>query len=433
MKLLPNSLLGRTALMIALLIILSQVAWFGIVRLFFLENSRNNHAYPLTRDIILAQAALNTLPADRVPSFLAQASTQYGLRIVKDSTAHPVLRRLDNTPFKDLEARLRKTFGPGILVRTEPSSDNLWIRFPVGGQLYWLAIPHNRLWKAFPVDLLLWVAIGLLIAIVGAYLIIFRLNRQLDAVLQAARTIGSGRIPQVLKEAGPQEIRDLSRGINQMVEDLKKLDAERRLMLAGISHDLRTPLTRLRIGIELAGKNIAPALSIGMVRDVEDMDAILTQFLDYARDGSEESPELADFNQIVFDVCQRYTDTGAAVRQETGILPLLRCRKLAVRRLVTNLVDNAVRYGGKDVEVHTEPTGHGVRLTVADRGPGIQSVEPQSLLQPFARENASRSEQRGAGLGLTIAERIVRVHGGELTIHNREGGGLLVCVEIPND
>lgn len=430
MKLLPNTLIGRTALLIALLIILSQVAWFSVVRVFLIPPLRAAHANPIVSTIVMARAALETIPINKRQAFLDGVNTHQGFRIVQDTAPQTTFKDSGEKLPGDLATSLRKAFGSSVLLKTEPTTHDLWIGFPVQGQMFWLILPRNRVGPLFPLDLLIWVALGLIIAVAGAYLVIFRLNRQLHRVLEAARTIGRGETPGALEETGPEEIRDLSRGFNQMAEGLQKLDSERRLMLAGISHDLRTPLTRLRIGIELAHNAIEPTLCHGMIHDIEDMDSILMQFLNYARDGSEEELQTADFNQIVSDVCQRYNVSGNKIKTELASFPPFKLRKLAIRRMVSNLIENAVRYGDKEIEVQTQGFKSKVMFKVLDRGPGIQNVSPNEVIKPFVRENKSRGDQISAGLGLTIADRIARMHGGELCLSNREGGGLVVSVEI---
>ncbi|MGH8283394.1 MAG: ATP-binding protein [Gammaproteobacteria bacterium] len=430
MKFLPNTLIGRTALLIALLIILSQVAWFGIVRIFFIPPLRAAHANPVVSTIVMARTALETLPDDKRQAFLDDINAHQGFRIVQDGSPQATFKNSGEKTPSDLATSLKQTFGSSILLKSEPRTHDLWIRFPVRNQLYWLVLPRSRFHALFPLDLLIWVALGLIIAFIGAYLVVFRLNRQLHKVLEAARAIGRGETPGALQETGPEEIRDLSRGFNQMAEGLQKLDSERRLMLAGISHDLRTPLTRLRIGIELAGNGVEPALSRGMVHDIEDMDSILMQFLDYARDGSEEPPQFADFNQIVFDVCHRYNVSGNRIKTKLGEFSGFAFRKLAMRRMISNLIDNAVRHGGKEIEVLTRKQKDRIVLEVMDRGPGIRNVSPREVIKPFVRDDTSRGEQVSAGLGLTIADRIAKMHGGELRLANREGGGLVATVEV---
>jgi two-component system osmolarity sensor histidine kinase EnvZ len=276
-----------------------------------------------------------------------------------------------------------------------------------------------------------WGTFALLTSTVGAYVIFYWLRRQLQSVVRAARMLGSGQAPPRLPETGPEEIRELSHGFNQLAGNLETLEADRRLMLVGISHDLATPLTRLRLGLELMQIKGDLTQIPGMIRDVEDMNAILAQFKDYARSGKEEQLAAVDFNQIVADVCGRYIAAGNAIRSDFGQLPVITCRPLAMRRLVTNLVDNAARYGSRDFEVSTRVEGGKLVFAVVDRGPGIVSTDPNHFVKPFAREGLSRGTPLGAGLGLSIVDRIAKAHGGDLYLQNRDGGGLAVTVTLP--
>jgi two-component system osmolarity sensor histidine kinase EnvZ len=276
-----------------------------------------------------------------------------------------------------------------------------------------------------------WALFALVVCTVGVYIIFYWLRRQLQSLLGAARILGDGHTPVPLPETGPEEIRELSRGFNQLALNLEALESDRRLMLVGISHDLSTPLTRLRLAIELAQMKPDVSQLSGMIQDIEEMNGILIQFSDYAKTGKEEDAVVADFNQVVADVCQRYVAVGKDVRSNLGMLPAVGFRPLAVRRLVTNLVDNAARYADSGIEVNTSYLDGKVTLSVLDQGPGIQSMDPNSLMKPFARENIARGTQLGAGLGLSIVDRIAKTHGGSLILSNRPEGGLAATVAIP--
>jgi two-component system osmolarity sensor histidine kinase EnvZ len=276
-----------------------------------------------------------------------------------------------------------------------------------------------------------WALFALIVCTIGVYIIFYWMRRQLQNLLNAARILGRGRMPPPLPETGPEEIRDLSRGFNQLALNLETLESDRRLMLVGISHDLSTPLTRLRLAIELMPMKPDVNQLPGMIQDIEEMNGILVQFADYAKTGKEEEPALGDFNLVVAEVCQRYVSAGKVVHADLARIPAFNFRALAVRRLVTNLIDNAARYGSSEIEVNTRYHGGLVTLSVLDQGPGIQSVDPNTLIKPFAREDVARAAQLGAGLGLSIVDRIAKTHGGSLTLGNRPKGGLAATVTIP--
>jgi two-component system osmolarity sensor histidine kinase EnvZ len=315
----------------------------------------------------------------------------------------------------------------------------------IANQFLWLAVVRplvfNRYVGAYQVNHpagvlrlyveLEWGLFALLTSSVGVYVVFFWLRRQLRDVVLAARVMGTGKTPPRLSETGPEEIRALSSGFNQMAVNLEMLEADRRLMLVGISHDLSTPITRLRLALELMQMKSDVSQAHGMLDDLEEMQAIIRQFTDYAKTGREEDASLGDLNQMVLEVCRRYRAIGKHIATELHALPLFAFRPLAMRRLVTNLLDNAIRYGIRDVSIRTQRSPQGITLTVEDRGPGISSIDPQLLIKPFAREDLARSAQGGAGLGLSIVERIAKDHGGTLGIANRPGGGTMATVTLP--
>jgi len=214
-----------------------------------------------------------------------------------------------------------------------------------------------------------------------------------------------------------------------MSTDLARLDADRTLFLAGVSHDLRTPLSRLRLGLEMSGADAQ--LKDGMTADIEEMDRIINRFLDFARTDGGESPQHADLAAIAADVAEHYRRHGRPVATDFEGVPELPLQTMAMRRVVLNLVDNALRYGGKEVGIAVRAEDHAVVLQVTDRGPGIPLSEVERLKRPFTRLEVARSDKGGAGLGLAIVERVVRAHRGRLELLPREGGGLIAQIRLP--
>jgi two-component system osmolarity sensor histidine kinase EnvZ len=214
-----------------------------------------------------------------------------------------------------------------------------------------------------------------------------------------------------------------------MLSNLRQIEQDRALLLAGVSHDLRTPLSRLRLGVEVETRD-AQARQ-GMVDDIEEMDRIISQFLDFARDGRDTPLEVHDPNDIVATVVERHRRAGQDVRFTRGELPRLPLRTTAFLRLVGNLVDNALRHGAPPVEIATRTENGSVVLEVADRGRGIPPDQVEHLKRPFTRGEPARSGAAGAGLGLAIVERIARLHGGTLDLLLREGGGTLARLTLP--
>jgi len=425
---LSNRLLVRTALLFALLLIVSQVIWIAVGSLLFLKPVRVGYVTQLATYVMLARSALASMPRDARPAFLEEVNRQSNIRVVPIHPPYGEAMAPDREFPPPMAMSLRNMAGNDVSARMGSPEANTWIRFVAAGQPYWLVVSPGR--PPFPVPLLTSIVIALVVSTGGAYLLIARLNRRLHAVVQASRAIGRGEIPAAIAVEGPDEIQELSRGFNQMSEGLQRLDADRRLMLAGISHDLRSPLGRLRLNVELSESGLDSTTAGAMVRDIKEIDAILGQFLEFARDESDEPAQQCDLNAIVSEICEGYRLSGHDVRAVLGPVELANLRAVAVRRLITNLVENGVRYAQKQIEVATSRTDDDqIVLTVADRGPGIRSGSPDALIKPFAREDDSRSRP-GSGLGLTLVDRIARAHGGSVKLMNRPDGGLLVVVTL---
>jgi two-component system osmolarity sensor histidine kinase EnvZ len=199
-------------------------------------------------------------------------------------------------------------------------------------------------------------------------------------------------------------------------------------MLAGVSHDLRSILTRLRLGIAL---DASEERSTALIRHVDEMNRLIGQFLDYAKPLQESDATTMDLNEVVGTVVAEFEAEGVSVNYTVDALPLARLQPLAVRRLLANLMDNALRHAGGEVEVRTSCANGFVHVQVLDRGPGVSPAELGQLTQPFFRTPAARARVSGSGLGLAIAHRIVEAHGGFLRMALRAGGGLRVDVGFP--
>jgi two-component system osmolarity sensor histidine kinase EnvZ len=411
----------------ALLLIVSQLIWIAVGSLIFLKPMRAGYVRQLATYVKLARSALTSMPSDARPEFLEQVNVQSNIRVMPIHPPYGEAMAPDREFSPPMATSLRSMAGNDVSARMGNPEANTWIRFVAGGQPYWLVVSPGR--PPFPVPLLTSVVIALVVSSGGAYLLIASLNRRLHAVVEASRAIGRGEIPAAVAVEGPEEIQELSRGFNQMSEALQRQDAERRLMLAGISHDLRSPLVRLRLHVELGRPELNSTVTDAMVRDIQEIDAILGQFLEFAWNESDESPRETDLNAIVSEVCAGYRLSGHDVTTVLGAVGLANLREVGVRRLIRNLVDNGVRYGEKDIEIATSRNDGHIVVAVADRGPGIRNASPDALIKPFAREDISRSKP-GSGLGLTMVDKIARAHGGSVKLMNRPEGGLLVVVTL---
>ena len=320
----------------------------------------------------------------------------------------------------------------GLVLRTTHDDAAIWVNVDTVQRRYWLAVPVDRLNTVVPIVISMFAGFALMGGFALAILLSTRYRTRLTCFSEALRRIGTGDVVVLLPEAGGGSERDFSEAFNTMSRSLQRLDAESRLLLGGISHDLRTPLTSMRLGLELAKDDMEPGLAASLYQDANDLESILNQFLDYARDDTLESVEGGDINELILDIAKRVTDRGHDIDLDLSPLPMFRFRKLAMRRLITNLVNNAVNYGGRGMGVLTRATSdRGIVISVVDRGPGVEESQLRQMMRPFVRGALQDNRHPGSGLGLTIASRIARIHGGTLSLQNRPEGGLEARIELP--
>ncbi|MEQ9519416.1 MAG: ATP-binding protein [Parvibaculum sp.] len=257
-----------------------------------------------------------------------------------------------------------------------------------------------------------------------------RLARPLRVFAEAAERIGRDVNTEPLPVAGSREIKRATRAFNNMQKRVQRMVDDRALMLAAIAHDLRTVLTRLRLRAEFIDDDEQQAKAAG---DIEEMQAMLDAGLAFARGETEvEARRVVDFANLVRGLTEDFARTDGPAHYQGAEKLNYRCGPNEMRRAVSNLIRNAIAYG-KKAEVSLEATPNGIALTIADEGPGIASELQEKVFQPFFRVEASRNrETGGTGLGLAIARTIARRHGGDITLSNRPGGGLIVTLSLPH-
>jgi len=441
MKLWPASLLGRTLIVLVAALILSQAAALWLVHSFVTQPRGGVGMGLFVSHLKTLDAALQTMTAPQQQEFVARVAEKEGIRIMpvrgNDEAMRPAA---DAPPIQLFRDRIRELFGPQANVyvrgpdieesrRTRPQT--LWVRLPAGERDFWVAFPRGRIERDPAAAFVEWGIAGLVIAVIASFFIVWKLNRPLGELAHAATKLGQGGDPAPMAETGPSEIRAVTRAFNQMKEDLRRNARDRATFLAGVSHDLRTPLSRLRLEVEMLEGKVDPAAQSAMVQDVADMNAIIDQFIDFMRSEAAEPLSPVNISELARSCAERFARTGLAVRCELAEVPLVMLRPLAMQRLMDNLLANAERHGGGDVLVTTRAGDQKVGLSVLDRGPGIPQADVERLKEPFTRRDEARSGSSGAGLGLAIANRVASLHGGKLELLAREGGGLEARVTLP--
>ena len=430
MTLWPRSLFGRLALLLLLVIVVSQATAMLLYRQDRASLVARQFSDTKLLQLQALSAALAATDLRERSETLARLGHEYGARIVPDDGRRAFGAEPQNPLLVELSDRLKTDLGPQTELRIQPRQQLLWIKMQAGDQAYWTGFPlPPRPSDAIQTRTLEWGLIALAVLLASAYVFARYLARPLRQLNDAVANVGAGKSQPPLPETGPSEIVNLNRGFNQMIANLRQAEQDRALLLAGVSHDLRTPLARLRLGVEVGTHD--EAMREGMAADIDEMDKIIGQFLDFGRDDRDVALEVRPLDEVVAPLVERYRRAGSEVHYNAGKLPPVPMRATAMSRLLSNLIDNALRYGGAPVDVSARSDGPSVVIEVGDRGPGIPPGEVERLKRPFTRGDPARSGGGGAGLGLAIVERIARLHGARFDVLAREGGGTLARVTMP--
>lgn len=419
-------------LLIALLLTIGQFVALKLFDYFEREPRAMAAAMQAVTVVNYTRASLIAAHENRRLALLSELTGKEGVRIYALDLLEEV-EPLPDDPFIQLIGKkIQEQLGKDTLVTINHFGiPGLWVSFSIDQDDFWVVIPRLQVDRPFPWQWLGWGALVIMLSLAGAYLIAARINRPLRLLVDAADRLRNGEYPQKLPEDGIDELREVSRTFNQMAEALARLDTERTLLLAGISHDLRTPLARLRLAVELLPDEKVGSLKNGMVQDITDMDNIIHQFLDFVRGIEGEPTRLTDLNELVKSIADRHIRAGHNLTLQLAPTHMIPLRPLAMQRLLGNLIDNAFAYGKGEVTVTSRITADSIILSVLDNGPGIPETQMTRLLRPFERLDTARGNKSGSGLGLAIADRIAKLHKGNLALLNRPEGGLEARLTLP--
>jgi len=308
-----------------------------------------------------------------------------------------------------------------------------WVEISSGGHRLSIGFPQDRLGVQSPFAMLLIMAATIILAILTAIILARRITQPLQRLAEAARHVGLGNTPKTLVEDNVEELAELARTFNNMALQVKALLANRTTLLTGISHDLRTPLARMRLAVEMLPESSESKIVTRLKNDVEEMNRLIGEFLAFSRGLEKEQLQKTDLNELMQELVDGVSADGPAVLWN----PAQPCERaigqMAVRRIVSNLLSNAQRYGeGKALALQYDCDEEEIIIRVLDRGPGIPVDEVENVFRPFYRLESSRSVVTGgSGLGLAIARQLAEVNGWQIELLPREGGGTEARLTIP--
>ena len=434
------SLFWRTFLLLAALLGATLLAVFGLARALDPAPPEQRVAWEVASVLNLTRSALISSQPGRRAELLGELARDEGVRVLPLEASDRVEPYLPAARAAVLGGYLRTLLGPETDIAGRINGEEgLWVSFAIDDAHFWLQMQQRRVERHFGPDLRLIIAIAAALSLVGAIVFSRLVNRPLALLSGAIDELSQGARPTPLREDLVSEIAAVNRRFNRMARDLVELESDRAVALAGISHDIRGPLARLRLEIELA--RLPEGVAEAMCTDIERIDQIVGQFVDYARGGDieehVESIDLPAFFAALRNNYQAEIDAGT-LELALDITPgmLWEGDPIELQRMVANLLENARRYGRDQssgiarVELTVRAEGSNLLLEVRDYGKGVPAEARERMLRPFARLDQARGDQEGSGLGLAIVARIARRHGGDVALHEAPGGGLLVRLRL---
>ncbi|GDX53582.1 MAG: hypothetical protein RLZZ497_646 [Pseudomonadota bacterium] len=440
MKFIPNTLLARFLILIATVLIIAQVVSIRIFDYFERGPRAEAVAQEIETIVNFTRVSLISSREDKRLELLSELSTKGDIRIYPAYYFEDIEPLAPDPFLQVIVSKLKARLGENTIVVTNHYGiPGLWVSFAIDQDEFWVVIPTPGD-RPFPWH---WIGWGIIVAglsIIGAYATATRINKPLNLLINATEQLKKGTFPEKLPLDSVTEFRTMSQTFNEMAESLGKVDQERKVLLAGVSHDIRTPLTRLRIAIEMLPEKIASKLKKSMEEDIFEIDNILNQFIDYVRGFNQEATVTTNLNEFFSHMKNQHQILNRNIVLVSNLkIPIFYdIKPISFRRLFDNLINNAFSYSTGEVVITIRKHKENISISVLDDGPGIPPDHIQRLLKPFERfdvisinKKQIANNREGCGLGLAIVDKITEAHNGKLVISNRAKKGLEVKIILP--
>lgn len=431
------SLFWRTFFLLALLLVGSIVAWIQTIRALEFEPRAIQTAQQIASLVNLSRAALIHSDAIARVSLIKTMTEQESVRIVPREPGDKFEPFDTDALGQRISQELQSKLGPGTVVANSVNQESgLWVGFTIDGDRYWMLTDRARFSATTERTWLVWLITAAALSLAGAAQIARLINRPLKHLSFAASRVREGdfEASALDENVATSEIRDVNIGFNRMTQKLAKIEQDRAVMLAGISHDLRTPLARLRLETELSVADLEAREH--MANDIAQIDAIIGKFLDYARPDSVSlgAVSLRDIIESCVYSLRQYPEIEFKVDMPEDLHVL--ADPVELSRVISNLLENARRYGKSEgtgiarVDIAGKARNEWVLVRVRDHGAGVLPDQLSNLTKPFYRGEAARTAANGAGLGLAIVDKTIARMGGNFVLTNTASGGLAANIKL---
>ena len=425
-------------MLIAALLVISQLFSLKIFDLYEREPRAETLAEEIATIVKFTKASISAASPNKRLQLLNELDGTGNVRIYPANYFEKI-EPIPEDPFLELVvSKIGKKLPRGTLIAVNHYGiDGIWVSFDINNNPFWVSIPKSIADRPFPWHWVGWGAIIAILTLVAAYSTTKRISRPINRLIEAADQVRKGHTVDKLPLDSVDEFKELSIAFNEMIDNLAKINNERRFLLASVSHDIRTPLTRIRIATEMLPDS-SEELKKSMEEDMQELNEILNQFLVFARGFDDEPKNSVNIGKLLKEIQTKHARMGQNfilkkknIKTEVPKKLFIDIRPLAFQRCLDNLINNAFYYSNDKVLVQATLNEESLSISRIDKGPGIPEAQKAQLLKPFERVDEARGNTGGCGLGLTIADRIAKSHDGKLELINIKKGGLEAKIIIP--
>jgi two-component system osmolarity sensor histidine kinase EnvZ len=431
---LPNSLFFRTATTLTITslllvsITLASLAWFVVIPI------SKQSADDLAALLILSAQTWVELPPETRHVLEQELSEIHQLKLTLAPVTLTSFKQL--RPYLGLlEDAIEHRLGNEVTIGYSSEHINqVWVDIPMAEHILHFSFPNDRVGARPPIALLFISIAILLLAIITALILALRLSRPLAMLSTATTVVGKGKKQLTLPETGPDEIISLAQRFNHMAREVAELLENRTTLLAGISHDLRTPLTRIKLTLELMPGTVDNEFRQSLTEDIDEIERRLREVLRLARGvEQQEQPQELDLGKLIIEVISDHQHDGLQIHYDPVAPVVQTVPRETLKRILNNLLENAIRYGDQKpvtVQLQQEINGQ-VTICILDQGPGIPEEQREAVFRPFHRlENSRNQTTGGSGLGLAIVQQLCIAQGWEITLQAHHEGGTAACLKL---
>lgn len=428
-----KSLRARNIALLVLVVLASQILSFVLVWVLAVRPQAERVGAIMARNVAAISMTMDALDQPRRLELISKVNRGGAVRILP-GTAQPPDERGFPTPIERIFIRAfaHEMRANDVVVWQGGQTGQMWARVPMGGTTWWVSYERPKGWSPSGAIFSSFM-IAVTMALIGGVLLQRRIAQPLRLLARAADAMRADTVPPPLPTDGPDEIASVARSFNAMAARLSAQEADRTMMVAGLSHDLRTPLAKLRLAKAMMPEGDAE-IEATFARQLDQIERMLGQFLDFARGVDGEAVAMVEVDAAIARVvvaleCGEKIRLGENVGENVGAQ--IAVRPLAFERVMANLIGNALTHGAPPVDIIWVASAHDVRISVGDHGPGAPAAMLGDLKRPFTRGDGARASNGSVGLGLAIVDKFAAAHGGTLSYANSPGGGFSVSLSLP--